>query len=216
LRALEAAVEQTKATTFADLGAMWVVEGGYTLHGLSLPGIETGTLVDTNIPTGMRQKAASHPGLRLLEGNFGDTEVAQRVGPVDVVVLNDVLLHQVNPDWDDVLRLYAPNTRAFVVVQPQWIGGNETVRLLDLGEEDYLANVPPEQIEIDFDNLHEIHPKYKRPVRDIHEIWQWGITDADLKRTAADLGFRLTYWEHGGQWRMLERFDNIAYVFTRD
>ena len=216
LRALEAAVERTKATSFADLGAVWVVEGGYTFHALGLPGIERGTLVDTGITDHVRRKAKEHPGLRLLEGNFGDAEMAKRVGPVDVVVMNDVLHHQVNPDWDDVLRIYAPYTRAFVVVQPQWTGGSETIRLLDLGKETYLANMPPEQIEIDFDNLHEIHPKYNRPVRDIHEIWQWGVTDADLQRAATELGFRLTYWEHGGQWRMLERFDNIAYVFVRD
>jgi hypothetical protein len=216
LRALEAAIERTNARSFADLGAVWVVEGGYTFHALGLPGIERGALVDTGITDNVRRKAAEHPGLRLLEGNFGDAATAKRVGQVDVVVLNDVLLHQVNPDWDDVMRIYAPYTKAFVIVQPQWTGSSETVRMLDLGKETYLANVPPEQIEIDFDNLHEIHPTYNRPVRDIHEIWQWGITDADLIRAATDLGFRLTYWEHGGQWRMLERFDNIAYVFVRD
>jgi hypothetical protein len=215
LRALEAAVERTHATSFADLGAVWVVEGGYTFHALGLPGIERGALVDTGITDNVRRKAAGHPGLRLLSGNFGDAEMAKEVGQVDIVVLNDVLLHQVNPDWDDVMRIYAPYTKAFVIVQPQWTGGSQTVRMLDLGKEEYLANVPPEQIEIDFDNLHEIHPRYNRPVRDIHEIWQWGITDTDLIRAATDLGFRLTYWEHGGQWRMLERFDNIAYVFVR-
>jgi hypothetical protein len=214
LRALESAVERTNAKSFADLGAVWVVEGGYTFHGLSLPGIERATLVDTGITDRVRRKAAQVP-LRLLEGNFGDAEMAKQVGPVDVVVLNDVLLHQVNPDWDEVLRIYAPYTNAFVIVEPQWNGGTETVRLLDLGKETYLANIPPEQIEIDFDNLNEIHPKYNRPIRDIHEIWQWGITDADLIRTVTDLGFTLTYWEHGGQWRMLERFDTIAYVFVK-
>ena len=31
-----------------------------------------------------------------------------------------------------------------------------------------------------FRDLDAIHPEHQRPYRDIHNIWQWGIVDADL------------------------------------
>ena len=64
------------------------------------------------------------------------------VGDVDAVILYDVLLHQVRPDWNEVLRMYAPRTRHFIVYNQQWVKGPDTVRLVDLGKDEYFRSVP--------------------------------------------------------------------------
>jgi hypothetical protein len=46
----------------------------------------------------------------LIEGNFGSPAVAQQLQNVDAILLFDVLLHQVSPDWDEILDLYATRT----------------------------------------------------------------------------------------------------------
>ena len=54
-----------------------------------------------------------------------------------------------------------------------------------------------------------------RPWRDVHDIWQWGITDRDLIARMAELGFGLRLFENTGPWRELERFHDGAFVFDR-
>jgi hypothetical protein len=133
------------------------------------------------------------------------------------VLLFDVLLHQVRPDWDEVLALYAGGAGAFCIVNPMWAAGPDTVRLVDLGAEEYLASVPPQDNhEHALAHLDEPHPEHGRPWRDVHEIWQWGIVDADLRAALERLGFRMVYYENVGAWRGLERFENHGFVFARD
>jgi hypothetical protein len=61
----------------------------------------------------------------------------------------------------------------------------------------------------------EIHPTYGRPWRDIHEIWQWGIVEDDLRRLCEGLGFELMCYENGGRWPGLTRFENHGFVYAR-
>jgi hypothetical protein len=216
LRALDRAFDRVgSGGSFADLGGVWAVEAGYTFHVLEHHAPVRAVLVDTGITPTVRQRAEKYPALRLLEQDFGTPEAAQEVGEVDVVALFDVLLHQASPDWDEVLGRYCRQAKAVVVVQPQWVGAR-TVRLLDLGREEYLANVPAEQIPVDFDALDEVHPRYGKPVRDIHEIWQWGITDDDLVGVATAHGLRPVYYEDVGQWGDLPAFAARAFVFLRE
>lgn len=201
--------------SFADLGGTWAVDAGYTFHLLDTHRISRGVLVDSGITDVVRQRAANYPVLELIDGYFGDPDVVAAVAAVDALLLFDVLLHQVDPDWDDVLRRHAETAKVVVVVNPQYVDAEHTVRLLDLGRDGYLANVPPEQIAIDFDALDVIDDRYGRPVRDIHEIWQWGITTPDLISTMAGLGFELARLENAGRWRAMRNFDNVGFVFVR-
>jgi hypothetical protein len=124
----------------------------------------------------------------------------------------------VAPDWDQILELYAPRTRAFVIVNPQWTEGDAAVRLLDLGREQYLASVPPmgELHDGLFDRLDQINPERGRPWRDVHDVWQWGITDAALERTMDGLGFTRAHYQDAGPWQGLERFANRAFVYVAE
>lgn len=242
LRTIDEAFKLDAVTSIADLGGVWAVEAGYSFHALEHHAPERAVLVDDDITAGVRERAAGFPQFELLEQNFGLERTPGDVGDIGVVLLYDVLLHQVDPDWDAILRRYAPHAQAFAIVQPMWapespggllrsedgprghsrgldadadgLGG--TVRLLDLGEERYRAAVPP-QDNIDglFDRLDEVNPKRGRPWRDVHDVWQWGITDADLRATMSGLGFTVAFAEQHGRWRGLADFEDCAYVFHR-
>jgi hypothetical protein len=155
----------------------------------------------------------------LIEANFGNPSVPRQVGSVDAVLFFDTLLHQVKPDWDQVLELYAPLTRHFLVFNPQYLPSGPSVRLLDLGKEGYFRNVPhPPDFDVYqmvFENPDAIHPKHGCPNRDIPNIWQWGITGRDLMRKMESLGFGLAYFRNCGRFGELRNFENHAFIFTR-
>jgi hypothetical protein len=172
--------------------------------------------VDEDFTPTVTDRVAGGGAVELIAGNFGDPAVAARVGTVDVVLLFDVLLHQVRPDWDEVLDLYAPRTRCFVIVQPTYAGSGPAVRLLDLGVEGYLACVPDVPIHHEaLAQLDELNDRRGRPWRDVHDIWQWGITDGALRAKLDALGFDAAHHEVRGRWRGLAGFEDAAYVFVR-
>ncbi len=216
LEAIDRACELVGAASVADLGGVWAVDGGYAFHAAGRPGVGRVALVDEDFTETVTARAARGRVVELIGGNFGDPRVAERVGRVDVVLLFDVLLHQVRPDWDDVLDLYAARTGCFVIVQPTYAGDGPAIRLLDLGVERYLAAVPDVPIHHEaLGRLEEINERRGRPWRDVHDIWQWGITDAALRAKLDRLGFAVAHHESPGRWRGLSEFDDSAYVFVR-
>jgi hypothetical protein len=216
LRMLDVAFERLGTRSLADLGAIWAVDGGYSLYASDRHGAERVVIVDEDLSDLVREEARRRRGrVELIEANFGDPAVVETVGSVDAIACFDVLLHQVRPDWDEILAMWAPSTDRFVLAGPWWNGGR-TERLLDLGEREYLASVP----EIEFHSkalahLDEINPERGRPWRDVHDIWQWGITELDLRERMASLGFVCAHAENLGRWRGLERFDDCGFVFCR-
>jgi len=213
---IERAFERCQVRSFADLGGVWAVDGGYTFAALEQFEIERACLVDEDHTDAVRRRATAHPQLELICANFGAQSTADQVGEVDAVILFDVLLHQVSPDWDQILELYAPRTRSFLIVNPQWTGNADAVRLLDLGREEYLRSVPPLDLHSEvFAKLEETNPQRGRPWRDVHDIWQWGISDAALTAALGRLGFELVYFEDTGPWQGLPRFRNRAFAFAR-
>ena len=216
LRTIDAAFALPEVASVVDLGGVWAVEAGYTFHALERHRPERAVLVDDDITPAVRERAAAFGQLELLEQDLGLERTPGDVGPIGVVLLFDVLLHQVKPDWDEILRRYAPLTQAFAIVNPMWDGGAETVRLLELGEERYRRLVPPQDnLEGLHDRLDEVNPQRDKPWRDVHEIWQWGITDADVRAVMAELGFAPSFAERHGRWRGLSDFEDCAYVFHR-
>ena len=205
--------------SFADLGGVWRVDGGYTFYTLDKNDVSAATLVDTHPTDEFKRRAQEFPQLKVITGNFGDEVIARKVGDKDVIFLFDVLLHQVSPDWHSILEMYAGQTRCFLIYNQQWVGSEQTVRLLELGEEEYFKNVPLGPTEKPYDNLFqkldEKHPDHDRPWRDVLHIWQWGITDADLIAKIESLGFRLQFFKNCGQCGRLENFENHAFVFTK-
>jgi hypothetical protein len=203
--------------SFADLGAVSPPEGAYTFYAVDKYPVKDAVLVDTNVTQTVTDRAKNYPQLRVINGNFGSQAVVDQVGRVDAIFLFDVLLHQVAPDWDTLLEMYAKNVRVFAIYNRQWTGSDTTVRLLDLGEKEYFRNVladPKEEPYKDlYKKLDQKHPYADRPWRDVHSIWQWGITDDDLESTAARLGFRLLYKKWCG--KLGEHFENWAFIFSR-
>ena len=203
----------------ADLGGAWGHGAAYTFYALKHYPLTSAYLVDTNIEAPVRKKGSNYPQLTFIEGSFGDPEVPGQLGAVDLVVLFDVLLHQVAPDWNQILEMYAPVTRAFAIFNPQWTGSSETVRLLDLGEQEYFRNNPhPPDNELYkglFSKLDETYEEHQRPWRDIHNIWQWGITDEDLRKKMNELGFEEIHFRHYGPYGSLRNFDNHGFVFAK-
>jgi hypothetical protein len=215
-RAIDAGFERIGARSFADLGGVWAVEGGYTFYAADTHRVERAALVDAEPTPAVIERAGATPNVSLVRGNFGSEEVAAQVGEVDAVLMFDVLLHQVAPDWDDVLRIYAPRTRSFVIVDPQYVEAERTVRLLDLGADEYERITPPQPAyDAVRDRLDEPAPYGSRPNRDVHNIWQWGIVEADLRALMDELGFALVFYENAGVWQGLPAFENHAFVFIR-
>lgn len=205
--------------SIADLGGVWGVNAGYTFYNLEKYENDKAFLVDTNFFPEVLSEQQKHPQLKLIHGNFGEQSSVDQIGQVDAVLLYDVLLHQVKPDWNQVLERYAKICNHFIIYNQQFIASDKTVRLLELGEDEYFKNVPHRRDEGNypelFSKLDEIHPEYKRKYRDIHNIWQWGIVDRDLYNTLKDLGFKMVYYRDCGQFFQLENFHNISFLFTR-
>jgi hypothetical protein len=215
LRAIDIALRRVEASTLADLGAVWAVDAGYSFYALDEHHLERVVICDEQFSGPVIERQRQDPRVELVRGNFGSAEVADRIGAVDMILMFDVLLHQVDPDWDAILALYASRTACMVLSGPWW-NGDETVRLLDLGYEKYLRTVPlPDFHRSIMDKLDELNPERGRPWRDVHDIWQWGITDADLRATMHALGFELGHYEGAGRWRGSPRFDEGSYVFLR-
>lgn len=208
-----------KTLSFADLGSIWRVSGGYTFYTLNKYHTTKAVLVDTAPIDTIMKQSKKYAQLRLIQGNFGDQSIAQEIGEVDAIFLFDVLLHQVAPDWDKILEIYAAQTRCLVIFNQQWVGSESTIRLLDLGEREYFQNVPHDSEEGQyqglFQKLDQIAPGYNRKWRDIHHLWQWGITDQGLKEKIHSLGFSQQYFKNCGKFGNLKNFENHAFVFTK-
>jgi hypothetical protein len=118
--------------SFADLGGIWNVDGAYTFYTLRNYGAKFAFLVDSYFTDAFLEKSRTQAKLKLIHGDFGEQSVARQIGTVDAIFLFDVLLHQVNPDWNEILELYSKQTKYFVVYNPQGTASENTVRLLDL------------------------------------------------------------------------------------
>lgn len=219
LHLLDVAVADLRLKSFADLGAVWNVDGGYSFYLMERHGIQKGVLVDWLVTEPVKQHKISHPGLQLIQGNLAADEVVSQVGEVDAVLFYDILLHMVNPDWDRVLEKYAGHARVVIVFNPQWIAAGHTQRLIELGMEEYFRNVPEtadqEHYRLAFERPDDICAEQGRPYKDQYGIWQWGITDDDLVAKMESLGFRLHFFRNHGIHVNLVNFENHAFIFTK-
>ena len=223
LDAIDFAVEEVGVRSFAELGGIGSVYGQYAFHMIDKPAVERGVLMDIRITKPapehlltMLEQASPRPGLQVLENGRLDTDTLAQIGKVDAMLLFDVLLHMVAPDWDEVLERCAPQTSTFVIANPQWQGGGETIRLVELGREGYLAAVPPTQPHLElFDRLDDWFAMQMRPYRDATNVWQWGITDVDLRDKMRELGFVLKYERTFNRLLGAESFVNKAFVFSK-
>ena len=205
--------------SFADLGGVWGVNAAYTFYALDSYDIRSAFLVDTDFTPTVMRKSNKYDNLTIFNRDFGASTVPERIGKVDAIFLFDVLLHQVKPDWDEILEMYASVTHCYIVFNPQFIKSEKTVRLLELDVDEYFENVPHKKdaplYKALFENMYDIHPQHNRIWRDIHNVWQWGITNQDLYEKMMDLGFTLQYHKNCGQFGDLKNFQYHAFVFSK-
>jgi len=205
--------------SIADLGGVWGVDGAYTFYTLGKYQLDSAFLVDARLNPAVSAKAKKFPQLKLIEGIFGERRTHEKIAHADAVFLFDILLHQSKPSWDEILEIYSAKTRIFVIYGQQWIKTERSVRLFDLGREEYFRNVPHDPTEPPyvglFENLDVKLPNWDRPHREKLDVWQWGITDNDLIETMRRLGFKMQYYKNFGPFEPLENFENHAFVFQK-
>ena len=206
LELIDYAAEFLPFASFADLGGVWHVDGGYSLYAVAKGA--TGVLVDEGAHA-LSDRPRAEPRIRIVDGNFTEPHVVAEVGAVDAVFHFDTLLHQAAPDWRETLALYAAQTNAFLICQPQ-LRGERTIRLTDLDSAPYQRLLKPPGAEID----PELGSRLERD-RNCRGLWQWGITDDDLVAALRELGFELRLFKSWGPWQRLESFDRQALVFAR-
>jgi Glycosyltransferase like family len=220
IRAIDYAVDELGVESFASLEIAQAF-GQYAFYAIDQPSVRRGVLIDVR-PSRPRdqllsaiEEAAERPGIEILDAPFSDRDTVDEVADVDTILLFDVLHRMVGPDWDQVLELYAPVTSSFMITNPQWEGGT-TVRLIDLGRERYSTAVPPWDTHGElFERLDDRYEGQERNYRDSSHVWQWGITDQDLRTKMEGLGFSLER-----EWSLdappdTEGFMNRAFAFAR-
>jgi hypothetical protein len=214
---IDYAFSQLGIKSFADLGGVWGVDGGYTFYALENYPVESCFLVDLFFSDNARRRSKHFKQLKLIQADFGSQDTIRQLPELDAIFLFDVLLHQVGPDWQEIVRMYSAITRCFIVFNPQWVG-QDTVRLTNLPADEYFENVPhsidEEPYATVFSHLDEIDPRTGRKHRDNKGVWQWGITDKDLCALMEELGFAKVCSRNSGPWGALKNFELHAFVFA--
>jgi hypothetical protein len=220
VRAIDYAVDELGIESFASL-EIANAYGQYAFYAIEKPTVRRGVLIDVRAARprdhvlSAIEQATERTGMEVVDASFSAPETVAEVGQVDAILLFDVLHRMVEPDWDQMLELYAPATSSFVITNPQW-EGNTTVRLIDLGPEKYTEAVPPWDAHRElFDRLDDWHEGQERSYRDSNHVWQWGITDADLEAKLEQLGFSLERERTLDAPPATEGFVNRTFVFTR-
>lgn len=206
------------ASSFADLGAVWKVNAAYTIFTLKNYKIQKAFVVDTNYNTKTDKKLANFDNIIKIQGNFGTDEVIQKIGQVDVIFFFDVLLHQVNPNWNEILLKYSKVSGCFLIFNQQWVNSQKTFRLTDLPLEKYKETVPLRKdglFDFIYEHEKEMNEEHNRPWKDIHNIFQWAITDHDLIRTMKDLAFKEVFYKNCGRFSNSKSFENHAFIFVK-
>ena len=122
-----------KPKSFADLGGVWKVDAAYTIYTAKRYGIP-GKIVDTNFNPKAQAELDKLPNVKTVAGNFGDDQIIAQLDKPEMVFFFDVLLHQVNPNWDEILKKYSKITNCFVIYNQQIINHDKTIRLTEPAE----------------------------------------------------------------------------------
>ncbi len=202
LELIETAHELADFRSFADLGGCWGVDGAYAFHAAALCGneLDRAVIVDGALTPLTRERAKAHARVELVEALLGSRQALDAVGEVDALIMFDILLHQVKPDWDRFLLNWLPRASTLIVYNQNWLKTPRTIRFVDRGVDWYYRNVhvweddwnTRERLESWFDR-HRERDRNGRRERDNHWYWQFGIRPLELIRLLARHGFELVY-----------------------
>src|ERR1043166_10208152 len=108
------AIERYRLRSIIDVGACWGVNGGYAQHALASGKIERAIVLDGRITNLTRARFSNESRAQLREGDLGNLEFIDAVPKCDAAIIFDVLLHQVDPDWDEFIARYARKVDHFI------------------------------------------------------------------------------------------------------
>ncbi|MDL2307437.1 class I SAM-dependent methyltransferase [Desulfovibrio sp. OttesenSCG-928-C06] len=215
---VEIAIGTYGIKSIVDVGGCFGVHGGYTFHALK-NGVERAMILDGEITPDTVEQARRYPNLTLKTMDLGNRDEIAALPSFDAAIIYDVLLHQVDPDWDEFLALYAAKVDTLIIYNQDFVG-DETFRFVDRGldwylEQEFAKFYGKESITNWFARHDQIHPQMGKKNRDIHGFWQWGIAYADIIRVAHEQGFRLDYFINEGSRFFGDTIDCHAYMFHR-
>lgn len=213
------AVTKLKIESIVDLGACWAVNGGYSFHALETGNITRSVIVDGNITDLTKLRAEKYDNVKLIEGMLGDRSVIERVGEIDAIIMFDILLHQVKPDWNEFLSLWSQKSDCLIIYNQNWEKTKNTVRFIDRGLEWYKQNVyfSNEENTDKWFGEHDIYDERQGKLKkDIYNFWQWGITTQDMINTISNLGFKLkAFYEYGSFNANFPWIVKEGFIFTK-
>ena len=215
------AVAKHNIRSFADLGGCWGVHAGYTLDLLRNYPIDRAYVLDQHLTDLSRERGAEFQQLEFISGMLGDVNLIEKIPQLDALIMFDILLHQVKPDWDEFLRLWAQKARVLIIFNQMWAKDDRTIRFIDRGREWFKENVyytNEGNLDKWWDQHGQLDPATGRKVEDMHNIWQFGITHDDLVSHIRSLGFRMDYFEHFGKFAAAKQpwIQNEGFIFVRD
>lgn len=189
--------------SFADLGGCWGVNGGYAFHAAEIAGygLDRGYVVDQHITPMTRQRAEALPKINLVKAMLGSAEAREAVGKVDALIMYDILLHQVSPDWDQFITSWLPHTEMLIIYNQNWLKSDKTIRFIENGLDwfkDNVVYVDEKSLENWFVEHDKFDENQKKLRRDVHNFWQWGITPNDMINLMVKNGFDLLFMKRFG------------------
>ena len=205
-----------KPTSLGDIGGIWGVDGGYGVYAKTVLGINEVQIIDSHW-TDTAKQACDNAGIKIVD-SFVDTYLHDgRLDNTDCVCLFHFLLHQVSPDWREILRKLSFSVKIVLINNPQWIHGKAGFRLTELDSNEYFSLVPHSESEANYKDLYnaplEIDPLHKKPRRDLHHFWQWAITNNDLITWMSSLNYELKYIRPSTLWSHNKHFQDYGFIF---
>ena len=200
IEALKVAHQRFNPKTWADMGGVWGVNGGYSQVIWLRYNPDRVVLCDYRSVTDERLQGC---GVELVQANF--LESVDQIGEVDAMVFFDVLLRQ--QDWKGLLEAYSKAVKLFVVFQPT---SREPIDLTGMDLDQYLGLVP--------EGTREYVQKCGKDMNAIKGdvgAWQWGISTGELEVAMSDLGFEMAYRRDHGRFMDGLPYHNVATVFAK-
>lgn len=97
------AVSKHKVKSFADIGGCWGVHCGYSFDILDRHKIDRAFVADQFVTAPSRERAKAYSQLQFIQGLFNQQGYIAAFPEVDALIMYDILLHQVDLDWDEFL-----------------------------------------------------------------------------------------------------------------
>jgi hypothetical protein len=214
---LDFACERYRVSSAVDVGGCWGVNGGYCFHVVDQHNLKEAYIVDGLISKETIDQKGSR-NVQLIQGDICGHEFISSLPELDMAIIYDILLHQVDPNWDEFLKRYAKKVNHFAIYNQDWDGEN-TIRFVDYDCNWYLDNVmcvDNDEVIRWYKKHNEICIELKRPWKDVHYFWQWGITAPELIRHMDNIGFQLDFfWNYGYFDLAKPKIENHGYLFSR-